>query len=144
MLKKIFFLFLIWTLMLGAVPALGEAADLGVSPDENKYVILVRDAEDAAPIPGAMVQFCSDIMCMVAVSDADGAAAFEADPGSYTAHILKASAGYEPSQEDVALTAENRTATIALHQTGAAAPARVTFLEKFREKINEAFRSIGK
>ena len=91
-----------------------------VSDAENTYIILVQDAEDASPISGAVVQFCSSTQCMVGRTDATGAASFEADPGSYTAHVLKVPEGYEVTGEEIALSADNRTAVFAIRKAGAA------------------------
>jgi thiol-disulfide isomerase/thioredoxin len=91
-----------------------------VSDAENTYIILVQDADDASPLSGAMVQFCSDTQCMVGRTDATGAASFEVDPGNYTAHVLRVPEGYEATEEEIALSADNRTAVFAIHKAGAA------------------------
>ena len=97
-----------------------EGAPPTVSDAENTYIILVQDAEDASPISGATVQFCSDTQCMVGRTDATGSASFEVDPGNYTAHVLKVPEGYEASEEEIALSADNRTAVFAIRKAGAA------------------------
>ena len=97
-----------------------EGAPSTVSDAENTYIILVQDADDASPLSGAMVQFCSDIQCMVGRTDATGAASFEVDPGNYTAHVLRVPEGYEATEEEIALSADNRTAVFAIHKAGAA------------------------
>ena len=91
-----------------------------VSDAENTYIILVQDADDASPISGAVVQFCSSTQCMVGRTDTTGAASFESDPGSYTAHVLKVPEGYEVTGEEIALSADNRTAVFAIRKAGAA------------------------
>ena len=97
-----------------------EGAPSTVSDAENTYIILVQDADDASPLSGAMVQFCSDTQCMVGRTDATGAASFEVDPGNYTAHVLRVPEGYEATEEEIALSADNRTAVFAIHKAGAA------------------------
>ncbi|MER2027444.1 MAG: TlpA disulfide reductase family protein [Lachnospiraceae bacterium] len=97
-----------------------EGAPPTVSDAENTYIILVQDADDASPISGAVVQFCSSTQCMVGRTDATGAASFESDPGSYTAHVLKVPEGYEVTGEEIALSADNRTAVFAIRKAGAA------------------------
>ena len=109
----------------GAEQKAGEAADAAdapptVSDAENTYIILVQDADDASPLSGATVQFCSDTQCMVGRTDATGAASFEVDPGNYTAHVLKVPEGYEATEEEIALSADNRTAVFAIRKAGAA------------------------
>lgn len=97
-----------------------EGAPPTVSDAENTYIILVQDADDASPLSGAMVQFCSDTQCMVGRTDATGSASFEVDPGNYTAHVLRVPEGYEATEEEIALSADNRTAVFAIHKAGAA------------------------
>ena len=97
-----------------------EGAPPTVSDAENTYIILVQDADDASPISGAVVQFCSSTQCMVGRTDTTGAASFESDPGSYTAHVLKVPEGYEVTGEEIALSADNRTAVFAIRKAGAA------------------------
>ena len=131
-LKKTFFLLWILILISGTVPAFAEQSPfqdglmsnpfLPVSSAESTYTILVRSAGDFAPVPGTMVQFCSDTQCMVGRTDAGGSASFEAEPGNYTVHILKAPEGYEETAEEIALTAENRTAAFTLQKASTAQP----------------------
>ena len=96
----------------------GETGGSEVSSADNTYIILVQDADDSSPISGAMVQFCSDTQCMTSRTDAGGSAAFEADTGSYTAHVLKVPEGYEVPTEELSLTSENHTAVFELHRSG--------------------------
>ena len=84
------------------------------------YEVQVTDAA-GSPVAGVMVQFCSDTECMVNRTDENGSAAFEAEPGNYTAHILKVPAGYEANKEELSLTAENRMASFSLRKEDAAA-----------------------
>lgn len=85
---------------------------------ENTYIILVQDANDNSPLSGAMVQLCSDTQCMMVVTDTSGAATFEVPgPGSYTAHLLKAPEGYEGSDEEIVLSADERTAKYTLNKS---------------------------
>ena len=108
------------------VPTIPEPAAENSLPEiplaENQYLILVRDAEDGTPVAGVMVQFCSDTMCMVGLADENGYAFFEADPGNYTAHVLKAPEGYEATGEEIALTAENRMMVLPIPKAGEALP----------------------
>ena len=61
------------------------------------YRIIVLD-EDSNPVEGTMVQFCTDEICKVAATDADGAAVFEEVPGVYEVHILKAPEGFKADE----------------------------------------------
>ena len=145
--KKIVSLWLACALMVGIMPALAAEAPANTSSPAS-YVILVQDAADESPVSGAMIQFCSDTQCMVGLTDASGSAAFEADPGIYTAHVLKAPEGYEPSAEEVELTADSRMATFKLHRTGAAeakswsAQAVKKFLKIFEKIVTEVRKAL--
>lgn len=81
---------------------------------EGSYVIYVLDEESGDPIEDAVVQFCSDTLCQTGKSDAAGKAVFESDPGNYTAHVLKASEGYDVGSEEFDLTPEVRSVEIKL------------------------------
>ncbi len=82
------------------------------------YIIFVRDANTEEPLAGVKVQFCSDTMCMMGVTDNTGAAVFNMDPGNYEAHILKQPKGYQKSSETANLTADDRIAVIGLLKEG--------------------------
>ena len=57
--------------------------------------MIVYDA-DGNPVQGVSIQFCSNDMCNMAKTDADGIATFNMDEGmEYTVHVLKVPAGYE-------------------------------------------------
>ncbi len=65
-----------------------------VKNNENMYRIYVKD-QDAAPVEGAMVQFCTDTTCLVEQTDKDGMASFTETPGIYDIHILSVPDGYD-------------------------------------------------
>ena len=75
-----------------ADPAAANSAAAEVP--EGSYVIYVLDEESDDPIEGVIVQFCSDTECRTGTSDAAGKAVFEAAPGNYTTHVLKAPEKY--------------------------------------------------
>ena len=82
------------------------------------YIIFVKDANTEEPLAGVKVQFCSDTMCMMGVTDNTGAAVFNMDPGNYEAHILKQPKGYQKSSETANLTVDDRIAVIGLLKEG--------------------------
>ncbi len=82
------------------------------------YIIFVRDANTEEPLAGVKVQFCSDTMCMMGVTDNTGAAVFNMDPGNYEAHILKQPKGYQKSSETANLTVDDRIAVFGLLKEG--------------------------
>ena len=82
------------------------------------YVVFVKDANTEEPLAGVKVQFCSDTMCMMGVTDNTGAAVFNMDPGNYEAHILKQPKGYQKSSETANLTVDDRIAVFGLLKEG--------------------------
>ena len=85
------------------------AADTAANSDA--YLVYVRDAETMDPIPGARVQFCSDVMCQKGKTDENGLAEFHSEPGTYTVHFMKAPDGYADSTEEFTLDKDKREAT---------------------------------
>ena len=77
-------------------------ADTLSANSEGLYRVYVSDPE-GRPIPDVSVQLCSDLACMVAVSDENGLAVFQVEEDSYTVHILKVPAGYAGSDEEFTL-----------------------------------------
>ena len=58
------------------------------------YRVLVYDT-NGNPIKGVAIQFCSDEMCNMGKTDADGIARFDVDEGiEYTVHVFKVPEGY--------------------------------------------------
>lgn len=76
-----------------------ETTPQAVENGESVYRVIVTDNE-GSPIPGAVVQFCSDSMCMVGETDEEGTAVFENEEGVYTVHILTAPEEYEATEEE--------------------------------------------
>ena len=99
-----------------SVSAADPAADNSTAAEvpEGSYVIYVLDEESGDPIEDAVVQFCSDTECRTGTSDAAGKAVFEADPGNYTTHVLKAPEEYDVGSEEFDLTPEVRSIEIKL------------------------------
>ena len=58
------------------------------------YRVLVYD-KDGNPVKGVAIQFCSDEMCNMGKTDAEGIARFDVDEGiEYTVHVFKVPEGY--------------------------------------------------
>lgn len=69
------------------------AAPAGENPG-NVYRVITVD-ESGAPVAGTMVQFCSDQMCIMGETDADGVAVFEQDEaGIYTVKVYAVPDGF--------------------------------------------------
>lgn len=94
-----------------AAEAAEDATESSEESAEGSYKIYVLDASDGTPIEGAMVQLCSDTLCMTGNTDEDGLAVFDQEPGDYTTHLLRVPEGYEGSEEEIQLTADERVAT---------------------------------
>ena len=75
----------------------GSGSDSGSSIPENPgdvYRVIVND-ESGAAVQGVMVQFCSDQMCMMGETDADGIAAFDnQESGDYYVHVYSVPEGF--------------------------------------------------
>lgn len=83
--------------------------------NNDGYIIMVTDP-DAAPVKGALVQFCSDSMCMMGKTDDTGCAVFKVEPGKYTVHILKAEGYVVPKEEEFAVPEEYGVVNITLQK----------------------------
>ena len=85
--------------------ALADAqADADTTADDDAFYVYVKDAETMAPVTGATVQFCSDILCITGETDANGIAVFEQNEGTgYTAHVLTVPEGYAPDETEYAV-----------------------------------------
>ena len=46
------------------------------------------------PVPGCIVNFCTDEMCLPVVADADGVAAYTGAPYAYHLQVIKVPDGY--------------------------------------------------
>ena len=92
------------------------AAD--TAANSGAYMVCVMDAETMKPIPNVGVQFCSDSTCRMGKTDENGLAMFEADPGTYTVHMMKAPEGYVKSDEEFTLDKDNHEATYYLSKEG--------------------------
>lgn len=79
--------------------AASEEAPGAVPNNLKTYRIFVKD--DAGPVEGATVQFCSDTACLIGKTNADGCASFDQPAGVvYTVHILKTPKGYEKDKTE--------------------------------------------
>lgn len=96
---------------------LAGAAATPVENDAGVYRVFAADESDA-PIPGVMVQLCSDALCYTAVTDETGCASFALEHGVYTAHILKAPAGFAEDDTAYPLLEGYSDVTITLRAAG--------------------------
>ena len=65
-----------------------------------------------------MVQFCSDIQCMMDKTGEDGIASFNVPAGSYTIHLLKVPAGYEKDSKEYSAPETPELVVLTLNQEG--------------------------
>ena len=96
--KKIITLAIILCMSLTVLAACGgSGSDNGSSVSENPgdvYRVIVND-ESGAAVQGVMVQFCSEIMCVMGETDADGIATFEnQEEGDYFVHVYSVPEGF--------------------------------------------------
>ena len=64
------------------------------------YIVTVTDT-DGNPVPGAMVQVCSETLCNVYVSDENGQCAFVLEPDNWEMHLLMPPEGYSGDTESI-------------------------------------------
>ena len=72
---------------------------------DGVYRIRVVD-DEMKPVEGAMVQYCTDIYCKMAVTDKDGCITFDDPPAEYEVHILKVPEGYDKNTDTYKTLAE--------------------------------------
>ena len=65
----------------------------------NVYRVITCD-ESGAPVEGVAIQFCSDQMCQMGETDADGIATFNSEEGVYTAHVYMVPEGYADDETE--------------------------------------------
>ena len=72
----------------------------GESAPAEAYVLHITD-QDGNPVPGVMVNFCTDVNCTMLVSDENGLVTFSAAPENYHVQLLKAPEGcsFDPAFE---------------------------------------------
>ena len=96
--------------------ARGSAADPPApapAAEAERYRILVTD-ESGTPVPGVMVQFCSDTECRMERTDESGTAYFDPGTGPCTVHVLRVPAGFVPDDTEYAVPETPASMTIVL------------------------------
>ena len=73
---------------------------------EREYIVRFRD-QNGDPVPGCIVNFCTDEACMPAVADETGTARFTGAPYAYHLQVLMVPAGYAFDTAQEFWTAEN-------------------------------------
>ena len=84
--------------LLAACGGGGDQPAASENPGDVYRVITVDGS--GAPVEGVMVQFCSDQICQMGETDADGIAVFQADEGVYTVHIYSVPEGYAEDETE--------------------------------------------
>ena len=79
------------------------------------YTVTVR-AEDGSPVEGVTIQFCTDSLCMLGVTEKDGSAAFEAEKAEFTVHVLKVPEGFAEDPETYEIAPDSPGAEITLKE----------------------------
>ena len=106
--KRVFAALLVICLALGLLCGCGAEKN-----KTTKYMVLVMDQENA-PVPGVLVEFCTDKLCTTATSDETGIAELEKEPGEYTVHILKVPEGFAPDESEYSLGRAGGLVTVTL------------------------------
>ena len=103
-----------------AIRSLAQAASSGdgaaaaaVPNDLSAYRVLAVD-EAGAPVAGVAVQLCTDALCMMAVTDADGVALFEAEPVECTVKVIAVPEGYQADEAEYPMPEAYSDLTIVL------------------------------
>lgn len=66
----------------------------------DAYRVIVTD-ESGKAVEGVMVQFCSDALCQMGETDADGIAVFaDQEEGAYTVHVYSVPEGYAEDETE--------------------------------------------
>ena len=60
---------------------------------QASYAVRFVDAQ-GNPVPGCIVNFCTDEMCLPVVADADGVAAYTGEPYAYHLQVIRVPEGY--------------------------------------------------
>ncbi len=63
-------------------------------PDSVTYTVTFTD-RSGNPVPGCIINFCTDVMCTPVRSDENGVAVFEGAPYEYHLQVIKVPAGYD-------------------------------------------------
>ena len=83
----------------------------------SAYRVIVQDGS-GAPVKGAKVQACSDLMCCAAKTDEAGIATFAGlDEGAYTAHVIGAPEGFATGDAEYKLPSAYGDIRIVLTRT---------------------------
>ena len=83
---------LTWSYADGSAPATDAVAE-GESP-MSVYTATFVD-QDGNPVPGCVINFCTDESCQPVVADENGVAEFVGAPYAYHLQVIRVPAGYE-------------------------------------------------
>lgn len=95
--KKITVLVVVVLSLLVLAGCSGSGSDSAASAPKNPgdvYRVITVD-ESGAPVEGVAVQFCSEQMCLMGETGADGIASFDqGEDSAYTVHVYKVPEGF--------------------------------------------------
>ena len=83
---------LTWSYADGSAPSTTEAAE-GEAPN-SEYTVTFVD-QNGEPVPGCIINFCTDEACVPTVAGEDGVATFSGAPYAYHLQVIKVPEGYE-------------------------------------------------
>lgn len=80
-----------WSYADGSVPGT-DAVAAGELP-QSVYTVRFVD-QDGAPVPGCIINFCTDTSCVPVVADENGVAVFAGEPFAYHLQVIRVPEGY--------------------------------------------------
>ncbi len=90
----------------------------GSTAGKSSYVITVVD-ESGEPVPGTVINFCTEESCVSVISDESGKALFSGEPYAYHVQILSVPEGYDyTGSDDLFVKAEGDEMTVTLTKLG--------------------------
>ncbi|MBQ1678634.1 MAG: redoxin family protein [Oscillospiraceae bacterium] len=90
----------------------------GSAAGKNTYVVNVVD-QNGAPVPGAVINFCTDDSCVPVIADEAGRVVFTGEPFAYHLRVLSVPEGYDyVGSDEYIVRAEGDELTVSLMKLG--------------------------
>lgn len=90
----------------------------GSTAGKSSYVITVVD-QNGEPVPGAVINFCTEDSCVPVISDESGKALFNGEPYAYHIQVLSVPEGYDyTGSDDLFVKAGGDEMTVTLTKQG--------------------------
>lgn len=90
----------------------------GSTAGKSSYVVNVVD-QNGAPVPGCVINFCTDDSCVPVIADEAGKAVFSGEPFTYHLRVISVPDGYDyVGSDEYIVRAEGDELTVALMKLG--------------------------